>query len=192
MQQLVIVAGSPIGLAVGPDGVVGPGLRCVVGGAGPIGRLFGEHLVGVEGQVPVDLAGGDVVEPGHPVAAGRLGQGLGPDHVGLEEPRRIQDGQTVVGFGREIHDDVDVVIGQGRGHTVEVTDVALHEGDPVLHIGQVGPVACVGEHVEGHDGVIGMAVDPVADEVGSDEPGTAGHEQSHNGSVAVTLRPRPA
>ena len=137
-------------------------------------------LVGVEGQVPVDLAGRDVVEPGHAVAAGRLGQGLGAQHVGPEEPGRVQDGQAVVGLGGEVDDDVDLVLGQGLGHHLEVADVALDEGDPVLDVGQVGPVAGVGEHVEGHDGVVGVVLHPVPDEVRADETGTAGHEESHD------------
>ena len=64
---------------------------------------------------------------------------------------------------------------------VEVADVALDEGDPVLDVVQVRPVAGVGEHVEGHHGVVGVALDPVADEVRTDESGTAGHEKSHSG-----------
>ena len=59
---------------------------------------------------------------------------------------------------------------------LEIADVALDEGDPVLDVGQVGAVAGVGEHVEGDHVVVGVLLDPVADEVGADEAGTAGHE----------------
>ena len=65
--------------------------------------------------------------------------------------------------------------------TVQVADVALDEGDPVLDVGQVGPVAGVGQHVEGHHRVLGVVLDPVPDEVRADEAGAAGDEQSHDG-----------
>src|SRR5665213_364017 len=115
------------------------------------------------------------------MAAGRLGQGLGAHDVGLEEPGRVQDGQAVVGLGGEVNDDVDVVLGQRGRHGLEVADVPLYEGDPVLDVGQVGPVAGIGEDVVGHHDIVRVAVDPVADEVRADEPGAAGHEESHSG-----------
>jgi len=120
-----------------------------------------------------------VVEAGHAVAPGGLGQGLGAEHVGLEEPGRIEDGQAVVGLGGEIDDHVDLVLGQGLADAFEISDVPLDEGDPVLDVDQVGPVSCVREHVERDHGVLGVTLDPVADEVRSDEPGAAGHEKSH-------------
>ena len=74
-------------------------------------------------------------------------------------------------------------LGQGGRHRVEVADVALDEDDPVLDVGQVGPVAGVGEHVVGDDMVVGVLLDPVADEVRPDEAGTPGHEKAHSGPM---------
>ena len=167
---------EPEGLHVGPYGVVGAGLGGVVGRAGAVGRLLGEHLVRIEGQIPVDLAGGDVVEPRHAVTAGRLGQGLGAQDVGAEETGRVEDGQAVVRLGGEVDDDVGLVAGQGGRHDLQIADVTLDELDPVLHVGQVGPVSGVGEHVEGQHVVVGVVGDPVTDEVGSDEAGATGDE----------------
>ena len=62
---------------------------------------------------------------------------------------------------------------------VAVADVAPDEGDPVLDVGQAGPVPGVGEGVVGHHGVVGMVLHPVTDEVRADEAGATGHEQMH-------------
>src|SRR5665811_1966976 len=66
--------GKPEGLCVGADRMVSTCLGCVIRGSRPIGRGLGEQLGGVEREVSVDLAGGDVMEPGDSVATGRLGQ----------------------------------------------------------------------------------------------------------------------
>ena len=145
-----MVAGQPEGLDVGAHGVVGAGLRRVVRGAGAVGVLLGEGVVGVEGQVAVDLAGRDVVEARHAGVPGGLEHGLGAEHVGAEEPARVEDGQAVVGLGGEVDDRVDGVLAQRGQGELAVADVAVDEGDPVLDVGQVGPVPGVGEGVVGH------------------------------------------
>ena len=156
LQQLVMVDREAVGLVVGPHGVVGPGLGGVVGGPGAVGAVLGEALVAVEGQVAVDLAGRDVVEAGHPVAAGRLEHGLGArarwcgrSAAGSRTARQLWDSAakcTTVSI---------VVVRRVAAHRLQVADVALDEGDPVLHVGQVGAVPGVGEHVVGHDGSSG-------------------------------------
>ncbi len=98
---------QPVRLGVGPHGVVRPRLASVVGRPGPVRRVLGEDLVGVEGQVPVDLARRHVVEARDAGLAGRLEHGLGPEHVGAEEEARVQHRQGVVRLGREVHDRVD-------------------------------------------------------------------------------------
>ena len=85
-----------------------------------------------------------------------------------------------MGLGGEVDDHVDVVLCKaGRDH-VEVADVTLDERDAILDVVEVRPVPGVGEHVEGDHCVVGVALDPVADEVRTDEAGTAGHEESHS------------
>ena len=97
---------------------------------------------------------------GHPGVAGRLEHGLGPEHVGPEEPARVEHGQAVVGLGGEVHDRVDLVLAEGLEGELAVADVAVDEGDPVLDVGQAGPVPGVGEGVVGDHGVVGVLLAP--------------------------------
>ena len=62
---------------------------------------------------------------------------------------------------------------------VEVADVAVDEGRAVRDVVEVRLVARVGEGVVGDDDVVGVPLDPVADEVRADEAGAAGDEESH-------------
>jgi len=112
--------------------------------------VLGEGVVGVERQVPVDLARGDVVETPHPGVAGGLEHGLGPEHVGPEEPTGVDHGQAVVGLRREMDDRVDLVRAQGLQGELSIADIAVDEADPVFEIDEVGPVPRVGEGVIGH------------------------------------------
>ena len=54
---------------------------------------------------------------------------------------------------------------------------------------QVGQVPGVGEQVVGHDVVAGVVLGPVADEVGADEAGAAGDEESHGANARGPGRP---
>jgi hypothetical protein len=166
----------PEGLDVGPDGVVGSGLRRVVGGPGPVGIILGERLVGIEGKIAVDLTGRDVVEPRHLGVPGRLEHGLGPEDVGAEEEARIEDGEGVVGLGGEVDDRVDRVAPQRLEGEPHVADVTPDEADPVLDVGQGRPVPGVRQGVVGDHGVVGVVLHPVTDEVRTDETGAPGHE----------------
>ena len=76
-----------------------------VGARRPVWRLLGEARRVVQGQVPVHLVGGDVVEAGA-VAPRRLQQLERALHVGAHEGRRIGDGIVVVRLGSEVHDGV--------------------------------------------------------------------------------------
>jgi len=53
-----------------------------LGGAGTIWSVLGERRRVVEGEVAVDLAGGDVVEPVQANAPAGLQQALSAEHVG--------------------------------------------------------------------------------------------------------------
>ena len=140
-------------------------------------------------QIAVDLAGTDVVEPCDADLAGRLQQRLGPEHVGAEEQSRVENGQTVVGLGREMDDGVDLLVTQRLLGQGAVTDVTLDEDDGIFDVGQIRSVAGVGEHVIGDDVVLRMLFDPVADEVRPDETGSSRHEKAHKGeSVAAIFR----
>ena len=105
------------------------------------------------------------MKPPHLGLAGRLQHGLRAEHVGAEEQSGVEDGQAVVRLGRKVDDGVDLVGPQRLLGQRTVANVAVHEDDPVLDIGQVGSVAGIGEHVVRNDVVLGMLFDPVADEV---------------------------
>ncbi len=139
-----------------------------------------KDVVGVEGEVAVDLAGRDVVEPGHVPAGGR-------PRARVWVPRTlVRKNSPGSRTARLLWDSAakwtTVSIGVGPDRLeggVAVTDVTVDERDPVLDVGQVGPVPGVGEGVVDDHVIVGMVLHPVADEVGTDETGATGHEQMH-------------
>ena len=181
--------GQPVGLGIGPHRMIGPGLRRVVGRARPVGGVLVEDLVGIERQVPVDLARRDVVEARHLRLPCRLEHGLGPENVRAEEQPGVEHGQRVVRLGGEVDDRVDPLAPQGLLGGRGVTDVSLDEDDPVLDVGQAGSVAGVGEDVVHDHMVLGVLFHPVAGEVRPDETGTSRDEKAHSGR---DISPGPA
>jgi len=123
------------------------------------------------------------VEPCHLGVAGGFQHGLGPEHVGPEEPARVEHRQAVVGLRREVDHRVDLVLPQGVEGQVTVAHVAVDEADPLLDVDQVGPVPGVREGVVGHHGVPGVLLHPVPDEIGADEACTPGDEHVHGASI---------
>ena len=57
---------------------------------------------------------------------------------------------------------------------------------------EVGPVAGVRQEVERDDRVVGMPLEPVVHEVGTDEAGRAGDEDPHGVSLVVIARRGPS
>jgi hypothetical protein len=76
-----------------------------------------------------------------------------------------------------VHDDVgrgdERVDGRGVGH------VPAHERDPVRDAGERPLVAGVREGVEDGDVDVGALTERLVDEVGADEAGSTGDEQTH-------------
>ncbi len=103
-------------------------------------------------------------------------QRLRPEDVRAEEPGRVDDGERVVGLGREVHDDLGAVLPKRRLGELPIADVPLDERDPALDRRKVLAIPGVREQVVDHDLVAGVPLDPVVDEVGADEPGAAGDE----------------
>ena len=68
---------------------------------------------------------------------------------------------------------------------LEVADVPVDELDPVLHVGEAAAVAGIRQEVEDDDAVVGMAFEPVVDEVRADEAGAAGDDEEHGASLAA-------
>ena len=126
----------------------------------------------------VDLVGRDVEEPVDLDVPGYVAQHVGAEAVGPHERVRVDDRAVDVALGREV--DHGVVAGHGHAHRVAIADVALDErvARVVGDVGQAGQVAGVGQRVEDRHLVVGRG-EHVADVVGTDEPGRAGHEQLH-------------
>ena len=175
----MIVTGQTERLEVRADGVVGACLRRVVGRARPIRRLLREHLVRVELEVAVDLARRDVVEALDAGRTRRVEERLRSEDVRAEEARRVDDCERVVRLRREVDDDVDLVLPQGRLGELAVADVALDEDDPLLDGREALAVPRVREQVVDDNVVVGMPLEPVVDEVRADEAGSAGDEEAH-------------
>ena len=74
-------------------------------------------------------------------------------------------------LGGEVDDRVDSLVADDALGEVAVRDVPLDEDDAILDVLEAGTVAGVREQVERDDVVVGMSVEPVADEVGADEAG---------------------
>jgi hypothetical protein len=111
------------------------------------------------------------------MAAGRLQEPEGPDHVGRDKILGAVDRAIHVALGGEVDERPRAVLGQEPRHEFAVGDVAPHEPVPRV-IGQareVGQVAGVGELVEVHDRLVGGG-EPVEHEVTADEAGAAGDE----------------
>ncbi len=106
-------------------------------------------------------------------------QGVGAHEVGVDEGRGVGQGVVVVGFGGEVHHQIglaDQLVDQGG-----IGDVALDQLDPVGDGGaRVSGVGGVGEFVQHPDRALGGAGGQRAQhEVGADETGTTGHENTH-------------
>ena len=194
---VVRAAGHHHGQLVGAE--VGPGEQvaaCLRGGVRRVGLERPLLVPAALRDRAVDLVCRDVHEPLDAVAQRRVEQGLGADHVGLDEVGRVQDRAVDVGLGREVDHGVgssDQLVGQAY-----VEDVAVHEAQPVVVLdgGEVGPVAGVAQLVEHHHAgrvcpAPGVAEHP-AYVMAADEAGTPGDEQLHaiaSGLVASVDRP---
>ena len=110
------------------------------------------------------------------------------EHIGAKEAGGIVNRKAVVRLGGEVHHRRHLFLREQVLDEVLIRDVAPHEPHlACLFERREGrPIAGIGERVEDHNGVVGMTIRPKADEVGTDEPGSAGDEKAHrpNGSGA--------
>ena len=92
----------------------------------------------------------------------------------------MDDGAAVVGLRSEVDDDIDLVAAQGIEDAVVVTDVASDEDVAIRiacgDVGEVRRIRAIGQQVVVHHSVGRMAAQPIADEVRTDEAGTAGYQ----------------
>ena len=189
---------QPVGVVVGPNQVVGRGLARRVRRVGRVGGVLAERRDRPAPSEPytssvetwwnrTSARPSPLVQPDAPR---RLQQRVGPDHVGVDEGVGAVDRAVHVRFGREVHDRSHVVLPEQARRELVVADVAAHEGELRLRPDgfEAGQIPGVGQGVE-HDDAIGrMRAQPVMDEVGADEPGTTGHEETTQGSETWIAR----
>jgi hypothetical protein len=184
--------GQSVGLEIRQRDEIGGGLRCRIRRAGA------EHIALAERadvDRAVDLVGGDVQEPFDAGAPRDVAQDVGSATVGADERVGVDDRTIDVTLGGEVHDRIVTFHRIADGGAV--ADVTLDERKPwiVLEIAQTREVAGVGQCVVDGDMVVTVG-EHVARIVGSDEPGGAGDEQSHQvpftcaGSSAVATAER--
>ena len=84
-------------------------------------------------------------------------------------------------FGGEVDDDVRLFLLEQLVYSLTVADVGLDETEVriIHHGGEGGEIARVGQLVQTHDAVIGIVLQLIKDEVGADESGATGHDNSH-------------
>ena len=118
----------------------------------------------------------------HAVAAYSLQQGVGADHVGVDEGRGVVQGVVIVGFGGVVdQDSVPAgLLGTQFVDQFSIGDVTLDELDPIT--GQAlesTPIPGIGEQIQnGHPSV--SVGDQMAHEIGSDETSATGDEKRRN------------
>lgn len=83
-------------------------------------------------------------------------------------------------FSSKVDDGARAVLGQQSVDKYRVTDIASCEDMPriALHTGKILQIARIGELVEIDDGFI-VSRQPIENEVGADEPGSAGDQNTH-------------
>ena len=88
------------------------------------------------------------------------------------------DGTVDVRLGGKMNDRVDAF--HGAMNDFWIRDVSVDEGIAgFINPFQILKIPCIGEGIKIDDFVFGMSVQPVSDEVGSDEAGTAGNQEFH-------------
>ncbi len=119
------------------------------------------------------------------MAAGGVEEDAGADDVGVDEILGGIDAAIHVGFGGEIDDGEEVMLGHQLVHEVGVGDIGVEELVALAVLGgqagDVGDVAGVGEGVDVRDELGVVMLEDVADEVAADEAAAAGDEQRMRG-----------
>ena len=153
-----------------------------VGAGGVNGRFLGEEQVGtVQRQVAVNLIGRYLMIAPDTVFTAGVHENLRTQNVGAQKNAGVLDGAVHVAFGGEVDDDVRLFLLEQLVYSLTVADVGLDETEVriIHHGGEGGEIARVGQLVQTHDAVIGIVLQLIKDEVGADESGATGHDNSH-------------
>src|SRR5438552_14171315 len=119
-----------------------------------------------------------------------LKERLCADDVRLHEGAWIDDGPTVVRLGGEIHDDVRPRSPYCIPHGVDVRDIGAKElvtlAVVAFDVRECCAIPGVREEIDVHDLIRPVAAEPVADEVGADEPCPARYKEAHSPGIIST------
>jgi len=82
-----------------------------------------------------------------------------------------------VSFGCKMDDCIDLILMKNGINEIPVTNVTLNKGIPggISNVIQVLQVSGIGKSILINDTNIPIFMQQIMDEIGSDEPGTAGH-----------------
>ena len=127
-----------------------------------------------------------MVEPLDADASARLEECLGAEHVGAEEPARVEEREAVVRLGGEVDHDVDPVLREAAVRQLAVADVPCDERDATGDVGEIGLGAGVGQRVESDHGVGRVGGHPVPGEVRADETRGSRDEKVHHSRTVST------
>ena len=127
-----------------------------------------------------------------PVTAYGFEQVKGADDVGLNEFTRTMNGAIHMALGGEVDDSTGLGIGQQVGHQSTITNVATNKlvAWVTFQLCQVLEVSGVSKQIEIHNWFIAL-LEPVEDEVGTDEAGGACNKNCHT-MVLVSQSLNPA
>ncbi len=93
------------------------------------------------------------------------------------------NGPVDVRFRGEMYDRVDSLLPQQPLDEPRVADVSLHESQlrALLDVLEIGEIAGVSQRIEHDEALARVGLQPVVHEVGADEAGAAGDEESRHG-----------
>lgn len=145
------------------------------------GRLREEEIGPVEGQIAVDLVRGDLVIALDAIFAAGVHERRRAEDVCLQEDARILNGTIDVALGREVDDDIGVLLFKETQYPLSVADIQLDEPEiGFLHDARKRrKIARISEFIEADDAVIGMRLQHIKDEVAADEPRAACNKNRH-------------
>ena len=115
--------------------------------------------------------------------AGAIEHHTSANHVGVNEILRGINAAIDMGFGSEINDGVELVLGHELIHLIGIGDVALEKFVAIAvllgHAIEVGEVAGVGQDIDIREVSRLVMFQNVANKVAANETAAAGYQNAH-------------
>ena len=115
--------------------------------------------------------------------AGTIEQHTGANHIGVDEILRRINTAIDMGFGREINNGVELVLGHQLIHLVGMSDIGLEEFVAIAvllgHALEVGEVAGVGQDIDIREVSRLVMFQNVANKVAANETAAARYQNAH-------------